>query len=531
MSIINELIIGTSDSLNLIRYIAEQIADANSTVLISGESGTGKSLMAQAIYQLSDRHHETLFQFDCAATSQKYLERELFGFEERAFPEANRSKKGLLESANGCTVLLENIDQSPIQLQTRLLQVFVDRSFSPLDSKQVISTNCRFLVTSKLDMKERVKARIFRDDFYYRLKVIPIRMPALREISEDLEALICNFIARLGKDPTTFLAMLKKHGLLSYMQNYSWPGNMKELKHIVESLVLTEAWDKTKQLLLGHGYASNQLVLERRIEFPPEYHQAGISIMSFFGEVLRRKYPNHKATVRIEQDGLKVRMIVEPVIGESAIFERALDEYGLVLTRQITIEEFTNDPFLTISLKNELRMAHVRIESQKELLNYQNIQLREKDRQVEQLMGLISQSIHAQKQQSLYIDISPTISPAITVGFNLSISLDHIFKSLERLSEMMKHSGKESETIEKISKELKELDNRDANCVKESPVMAKLHKLIERISDTETKIGKTIKRVRQGVTTIQKLAKDYNDIAQWCGLPQIPRPFLGSKGG
>ncbi len=222
-------------------------------------------------------------------------------------------------------------------------------------------------------------------------------------------------------------------------------------------------------------------------------------------------------------------MIIEPLIGKPEVFERALDEYGLVLTGKLTPEEFANDPILAINLKHELRMAQARIESQKELLSYQDLGLRDKDRQIEQLMGLIGQAFHAPKPQHFAITVSPIISAVSKVEFDASNSVTGISDNLKRLMEFLEGSGDETAVIEEIRKELQRVDSSDADALKKAPVMDKLRKLIEQISDAEGKIGNVIKTVKQGVATVQRLAKYYNDVAQWCGLPQVPKPFLGRE--
>ncbi len=409
--------------------------------------------------------------------------------------------------------------------------VFQEKQFSPIESAEMLPTYCRFIGTSHHNLEEKTSAGFIREDFYYRINVLPIKMPALRNRPEDIEPLIYEFIGRLGKDAKDFIASLENHGLLEYFEKYSWPGNVRELQQVVEAIVLKEDWDSVKDLLLGHGSGSNQIVLERRIEFLPEYHQAGVSIMSFFSEILRKKYPEHKATVKIEQDGLKVRMIVEPLTGNSEVFERALDEYGLVLTGQITPDEFTNDPFLAINLKHELRLAQSRIESQKELLHYQEIHLRNKELQIDQLTNLIGKALHAPEPNHFNITVSPSISPSISVEVSVSNSISYILDDLKHLGCILDASSNEAAEVEEIRQEFEKISKSDANVIKHSSVIDKLRKLIENINDAGGRISKTIKTMKEGVATAQKLAKHYNQIAQWCGLPQVPKPFLGRDEG
>ena len=527
MTISENIIIGVSKKITHIRRLISEIADLKFSVLISGESGTGKTLVAMAISQMSEREHESLLQFDCAAISGSFLEIALFGVERDALLEGSKTKKGLFDSASGRYLLLENIDQVPVDLQIKLLRVFQKRGFRRIGGKKTFSTDCRFIGTSQRDMEEKVIAGLFREDLYYTLNVVTVSMPALRERPEDIEPLIHEFIIRLGKDPKNFLTALKKHDLLDYFLNYSWPGNVRELQKIVETIVIKENYDTIKELLLGRGGAYNKIVLERYIEFPPEYHQAGVSILSFFGEILRRKYPENKAMVKIEQDGLRVRMIVEPLIGKAEVIERALDEYGLLLTGQITPEEFTEDHFLAINLKHELRLAHARIEYQKEFLHFQKNLLRKKDIQIDNLMNLIGKSLNTPAPHHIEIDVSPNISTSISCEFSVYSSIKCIHDDLKKLHGMLDGSSNEAEVVEDAMKEIEKIDQKNATKIMNSTVMNKVRNIIESINKAEGRIRKTVSTIKEGIETAQRLAKHYNQIAQWCGLPQVPKPFLG----
>ena len=528
MTTTNDLIVGVSESIRKIQDIITQVADTKAAILISGESGTGKTLAATAIYQMSQSSYENLFQFNCAVTSGRFMEMALFGIEKDVSLETSKTKKGLLESASDCSVLLENIDQVPFEVQIKLLRVFQERKFNRIGGKKEFPIKCRIICTSVRDIEGKVLAGLFREDLFYRVNVINIKMPTLRERPEDIEPLIHEFLFRLGKDPEDFFTKLQKHDLLDYFVNYSWPGNVRELQQIVETIVINKNYDSIKELLLGHGGGSNKIVLERYIEFPPEYHQAGVSIMSFFGEVLRRKYPENKATVKIEQDGLRVRMIVEPLTGKAEVFERALDEYGLVLTGQITPDEFTKDKFLAINLKHELRLAQARIESQKELLHYQDINLRNKEKQIDQFMKFIGKALNEPAPHHIEIEVSPNISPSISCEVSMSSSISYILDDLKQLGGMLDDSSNEAEVVEETRQEIEKIGKNDTNKIIHSSAFNKLRKIIENINDNEGQIRKTLSTVKDGVAIAQRLAKHYNQVAQWCGLPQVPKPFLGS---
>jgi len=527
MPLADDLIVGVSPGISRIRELITKIADTNVTVLLTGENGTGKTLAARAIHQASPRGNESFLQFDCAATSEKFLEIELFGVEKS--DEMGQAKRGLLDSAHRRTVLFEDIDCLPFELQKRLVRVFQERAFVRCGGKRNHPTDARFMATSRGDLADKVKANLFREDFYYRLNVIPIQLPPLRERPEDIDPLLREFAGRMGQSAALFLDSICDHGLLPYLQQYSWPGNVKELRQVAEMIVLTGDWESVKLLLLGRNAAFNNLAIERCIEFPEEYHQAGVSILSFFGEVLRRQYPEHKAAVRIEQEGLKVRMIVEPLTGDPKVFERALDEYGLVIAGKVTLEDFTDDPFLLLSLRHELRLAHARIESQKDILRYQEQHIGNLERRCDTLMLQIGQALQAPPPHNLSITVSPTISPSFYVNTGIDSAFEGIVKDLGKLATALKANNEEHAVVNELLQEAQNSQALKPEDLAGSSTLRKLRRFIERLSEADDKVGKTISGLKRGVELAQSLARYYNQLAQWFGLPQVPRPFLGDR--
>ena len=247
MSKADDLIIGVSKSICNVRELVTKIGDIDATVLLSGKSGTGKTLVAMAIHQMSKRRNKSLLQFDCAATSEESLEMELFGVEKSL--EEGGVKSGLLDSADGCAVLFKDIDCLPIRMQVNLLRVFQEQRFMRSRGKVSQSTDARFIATSQRDLTEKVKAGLFREDLYYRLNVLPVHMPSLRDRPEDIEPLLREFAIRMQKDASSFLADVRSYGLLPYLHQYSWPGNVRELRQVVETLVLAEDWESIKSRL------------------------------------------------------------------------------------------------------------------------------------------------------------------------------------------------------------------------------------------------------------------------------------------
>jgi len=258
MSKADDLIIGVSKSICKVREVITKIGNLDVTVLLSGEIGTGKTLTAMAIHQMSRRRTKNLLHLDCAATSEKFLEMEIFGVEKPI--EEGGVKNGLLDSANGRNVLFENIDCLPIKIQVRLLHVFQERKFIRSGGKVSHSTDARFIATTQRNLIEKVEAKLFLEDFYYRLNVIHIHIPPLRDRPEDIEPLLCEFATCMQKDANSFLTDVHSHGLLTYLHQYSWPGNVNELRQVIETLVLTKDWESMEHMLSrqnsGPSYAT-----------------------------------------------------------------------------------------------------------------------------------------------------------------------------------------------------------------------------------------------------------------------------------
>ncbi len=224
-----------------IRKIGESRA---STILIQGESGTGKELVARAIHDASEGGKARPFlEINCAALPETLLESELFGHEKGAFTDAKMRKKGLFELAEGGTIFLDEIGEMGITLQSRLLRVLENKTFRRVGGVKDLRTNTRIISATNRDLKLSIKEGIFRNDLYYRLQVIPINLPPLRDRTEDIQLLANHFIAMFNKE---FKKSIKKAGkdVLKVLQDYSWPGNVRELKNVIERAILLDAEDE-----------------------------------------------------------------------------------------------------------------------------------------------------------------------------------------------------------------------------------------------------------------------------------------------
>jgi len=232
-----ENITGQSAKMEEIFELIRQIRNSRSTVLISGESGTGKELVARAIHQQSDRKNEPFVPIHCASLAPTLLESELFGHEKGAFTGAVTSKKGRLEIAAGGTVFLDEISEIPAEVQVKLLRFLETHEFERVGGTKPIPVDIRLLAATNADLEELMKRGEFREDLYYRLNVIRIHLPPLRERREDIPLLVRRFLAEFSRQNKKKSASITPRAMY-LLQSYDWPGNVRELKNCLESMVV-----------------------------------------------------------------------------------------------------------------------------------------------------------------------------------------------------------------------------------------------------------------------------------------------------
>lgn len=229
-------LIGKSPAMLKLFQLIEKVKDIPSSILITGESGTGKELVARAIHFEGNRSHAPFSVINCAAIPESLLESELFGYEKGTFTGAVQSKKGLFERSHGGTVFLDEIGEIPLSLQAKLLRVIQERVVTPLGSYEAKEVDIRIIAATNRQLEEEVARGTFREDLFYRLNVIPVRTPALRERMEDAAYLIDHFLqwsaANMGKQKKVLSPEAKK-----WLYAYSYPGNVRELANIVEYAV------------------------------------------------------------------------------------------------------------------------------------------------------------------------------------------------------------------------------------------------------------------------------------------------------
>ena len=244
---------GVSPAIRDLNLLIGQIADAPSSVLIEGESGTGKGVLARLLHTRSPRAKAPFLDLNCAGLSKELLESELFGHERGAFTGAMNTKQGLFEIASGGTLFLDEIAEMDITVQARLLKALEDKRFRRLGGLRDLSANFRLIAATNRDLASDVNENRFRADLYYRLNVVRIRMPALRDRMEDLPILIDVLLRALAKDIRRPVPVVTPSAL-NKMQSYPWPGNIRELRNVLERALLT---------LSGKEIRSEDLTLER----------------------------------------------------------------------------------------------------------------------------------------------------------------------------------------------------------------------------------------------------------------------------
>src|SRR6185503_8379195 len=252
---------GTSQAMQQVYTVVDQVAKSDSTsVLIDGESGTGKELIAHRIHELSARHDKPMLEVNCAAIPRELLESELFGHEKGAFTDARQQKQGLLELANGGTLFLDEVGEMTLQIQVKLLRVLERMTFKRVGGTKDITVSVRVISATNQDLQRMCDEGRFREDLYFRLKVVPVRVPPLRERREDILPLAKHFLYAFSKQFTKNFQGFSTEAEKSLLA-YPWPGNIRELKNLMERTVLLETGNRVEMemLKLGSGRTTREI--------------------------------------------------------------------------------------------------------------------------------------------------------------------------------------------------------------------------------------------------------------------------------
>lgn len=230
------VLIGNSPAMHAIHAAIQRISLTSATVLLRGESGTGKELVAQRIHRSSARAGQPFVVVHCAAVPETLIESTLFGHERGAFTGASQARKGRLEQAHGGTLFLDEVGDIPLSTQVKLLRVLQDREFERVGSGQTLSVDVRVIAATHRHLEAMVRAGEFREDLYYRLNVVPLTLPPLRDRRDDVRSLIKHFLDKFNRDNGRHIQLGKD--LIHVMSAYHWPGNIRELQNCIERLVV-----------------------------------------------------------------------------------------------------------------------------------------------------------------------------------------------------------------------------------------------------------------------------------------------------
>ncbi|MCR4441433.1 MAG: sigma 54-interacting transcriptional regulator [Peptococcaceae bacterium] len=294
-------IIGISPKLAEVKQIAAKAAASDSDVLICGESGTGKELFARAIHNQSSRRDYPFVPINCGAIPDELLESELFGYEKGAFTGAYTTKYGKFEVADNGTVFLDEISEMPFGLQVKLLRVLQEREVCRVGSNSIRKVNLRIIAATNTDLLERISKGLFREDLYYRLNIIPLNIPPLRERKEDIlyiaEHLLGNFNKKLNKNITG----ISREAMKIFLE-YPWPGNVRELQNVLEYAVNFETGTIiSRECVENRIYCS----LERDEVSPPSARERGITLEAYLEKAEKKFWQNIMAHYRHDRRGIE----------------------------------------------------------------------------------------------------------------------------------------------------------------------------------------------------------------------------------
>ena len=299
-------LVGKSDKMQEVYRLILVVAKKDSTVLIYGETGTGKELAAEAIHTLSPRKNKPLVKLSCAALPETLLESELFGHEKGAFTGAISQKIGRFEMADKGSLFLDDVDDMRPEAQVKLLRVLQEKKFERLGGRQTISVDVRVIAASKKNLLDLVRENKFREDLYYRLHVVTIHMPPLRERKEDIPLLVNHFLRKLNSDKEF------SPQALQYLLWYDWPGNVRELEHVVERAVVLS----DRKVILPKDLPPHIKEREERKEIPT------------MKEIIREAEKNHILRVLASTGGKKKEAAKILGITPKTLWQK-LKEYGI----------------------------------------------------------------------------------------------------------------------------------------------------------------------------------------------------------
>ncbi len=288
-------IVGQSEEMTKVLELVDRVADSDSTILVTGESGTGKEVVARAIHYNSDRATKPLIPVNCGAIPAELLESELFGHVKGAFTGATNNRIGRFEMAHEGTIFLDEIGEMSTNLQVKLLRVLQERRFEPVGGTKSIDVDVRIVAATNIDLEKAVREGKFREDLFYRLNVIPLQIPALRNRRSDIPLLVHHFIEKFNTSKKRAISGISPEAT-DLMYHYPWPGNVRELENLIERITI----------LKGNGIIDI-------IDLPDRYRE-------------RQFVPNHSEEISFPKSGIDFNSAVDAY--ENALILKALEKTG-----------------------------------------------------------------------------------------------------------------------------------------------------------------------------------------------------------
>ena len=260
-------IVGRSEAIAKVLEMVAQVSPVDISVLISGESGTGKEIFAKAIHQNSKRSHESIVTVNCGAIPEGIIESELFGHKKGAYTDAKGDRKGYFESANKGTIFLDEIGETPLETQVKLLRVIESGEFMPVGESKIKKTDVRIIAATNKDLSELVEKGKFRQDLYYRLNTVSINLPSLNERVEDIALLVERFALEFTRNNDMVYRGFVPDAI-RFMKNHEWKGNIRELKNFVESIIVLEKGERITGEMVENQLGKKQSDLSKNEALP-----------------------------------------------------------------------------------------------------------------------------------------------------------------------------------------------------------------------------------------------------------------------
>ena len=382
-------IVGNSTSLNHAIEVAIQVAPTDMSVLISGESGSGKESFSKIIHSMSKRKHGQFIAVNCGAIPEGTIDSELFGHEKGSFTGANESRKGYFEVTNNGTIFLDEIGEMPLSTQSRLLRIIENGEFIKVGSSKVLKTDVRIIAATNIKLEEAVKNKKFREDLYYRLNTVPITVPPLRERGEDITLLFRKFASDFS-DKNKMVPIRLNNSAKNEIIKYRFPGNIRELKNLAEQISILEI--------------NREINKETLKKYLPNNSNLPIIQNSFFKNENNESYNErdllYKILFDVKNDVNELKKLVNSILSKNSRIDVSEDQKKLLTTHSLNI----NSNELTVENKN-LKEKENAYQVVTEVYN-ENESLSIAEKEKELIMKALSKNKNKRKSASKDLGIS-----------------------------------------------------------------------------------------------------------------------------